>query len=208
MALSQHSTGKAAIPRKRIISLVLLLFITAAAIAVLWKLLAFMPSLSVPVLFKGIGKSIEDARIGGLVERYIGAVLQGDEPRALSMWILPNVAPQGVLLDQLAERRIATTRSLIAARPTSSYEIKSIELWHPACCESGPGLTGDYNWAAGARIQVDLAIGGAWESYFFDLFENGRIVEPGKWVIRDIYRLNQEPLYWRIRSKLQNDAFP
>ena len=100
------------------------------------------------------------------------------------------------------------THELVAARVGPNFEIKSIELWRPACCESGPGLTNDYQWAAGARIQIDLDIDGAWESYVFDLFGDGRIVEPGQWLIRDVYRLSEEPLYWRTRSQMRYDAFP
>ena len=168
-----------------------------------------MSSFSVPVLARAIGKGIEDARLCAKVEQYIRAVVQRDETTALTLWVIPDKPSHVVQLDRLAERRYTITHNLITSDISSTFEIKSIELWHTACCDSGPGVTDDYQWAAGARIQVDLIIGDSWEAYIFDVFGEGNIREPEQWVIRDVYPQLQEPLFWRLRSDVQRlDSFP
>ncbi len=182
------------------------LVIGAAAIVAVtlgcWGIRTLLSSVSVPVLFGGVAKGVEDARLCGKVERYIDAVVRHDEPTALALWVLPDRPPKTVPLDRLAERRQAVTHNLATGSISSTFEIMDVEVWSPGCCENGPSVKADYGWAAGARIKVDLIDGPYWEPYFFDIFGDGGVSDPEGWVIRDVYPASpeQEPLFWRLRS--------
>lgn len=205
----ENNSGQSITWSKKPRSLVWVIVMAVIAALVFWQVSAWMSSLSVPVLARAIGKGIEDAKLCARIERYMHAVVQRDENTALTLWVIPDQPSPGIQLDRLVERRYTITHNLLASNISPTFEIKNIELWHTACCDSGPGVTNDYQWAAGARVQVDLIIENSWETYIFDVFNDGIHAEPEHWVIRDVYPPSQEPLFWRLRSHVQQlDSFP
>lgn len=125
------------------------------------------------------------------LESFMSAVVKGDEGAALAAW---HVGPHGDAprIASLAERRTTVTRALIAQRP-KAYRIESVEWWG-MCCE--PHIMDSARFASGARYTID--IDGA--RYRVDTYADHHDevvfgVPPRDWVVRDVYRVEDKPLY-------------
>jgi len=137
------------------------------------------------------------------IERYVHAVLRGDEEAALKIWELPSWKAQESRSEALAERRAAITRELIRNGIQNEYLIRDTEWWR-TCCE--PSVICNGRAAGGARVTVQFIDGqGLPVSYIFDVFHRdgsywgSAMRYPTRhWVLRDVYPSGDEPLYWRM----------
>ncbi len=134
------------------------------------------------------------------VQAYVRSISSHDEPAALNLWELPGTGLPAERTAELAQRCERITHALIdeGIRPDTS--ILGIEWWR-TCCE--PGVTQDARDAGGARLRVQLvdARGGP-QLYIFDVFTRepywGAAADypPRQWILRDVYPLGQDPLFW------------
>lgn len=136
------------------------------------------------------------------VAAYFGAVMKGDERKALAIWQLPEweAWEASKAARPLSERRENVTKELLA-RGIKDYDILDIEWWR-TCCE--PGVIDNPREAGGARISVQLTSrDNAKHVYILDVFHRetsywGGAVGylPRYWVLRDVYPSGQKPLFW------------
>ncbi len=144
------------------------------------------------------------------VEAFVQTIARGDEKATLDLWELPHLANQEQSA-ALSERRRQVTAELLAARIRPELTILDVEWWG-TCCE--PSATRDPRFArgaGGARIRVQLVDNrdlsydakGFPFIYTFDVFVRDLPYWGGlrHWVIRDVYREGQEPLFWRLVHK-------
>lgn len=135
------------------------------------------------------------------VVAFVQAIHQNDKSAALALWELGESSTLS-RYSALKERREKITTELLSAEYDIEYTILRIEWW-TTCCE--PSVTCDYRNAGGARIKVQfLDNNGLPIFYTFDVFTREQPYwgsamgyPPRHWVIRDVYPINQEPLYWQ-----------
>lgn len=134
------------------------------------------------------------------VTAYLHAISQHDTKAALGLW--EPQAPNPEQLDALQQRREKVTDELLATGMTDSRIFET--EWWTTCCE--PHVTCSSRNAGGARIQVQILNDkGLPLLYIFDVFAREQPYwgdamgnPPRHWVIRDLYALGQEPLFWRL----------
>lgn len=139
------------------------------------------------------------------ISAYIQAINKSDKKIALKIWEYPtwNLESNDYIL--LKERREKITDELIKEKITSSFIITNIEWWGTCCI---PGVINNPSGAGGARAKVELMdINNKKYIYIFDIFVRethygGATEEPKlrHWVIRDIYPLGEEPLFWKAKK--------
>ena len=136
------------------------------------------------------------------VAEYVNALARGDERAALAVWKLPSSGLQGEYAGRLKERRQAISHELADRDLRPEFEILHTEWWG-LCCE--PQVVDDPRSASGARMTVHLfGKDGVALTYVFDVFALGgpywdddSLRLPRRWVLRDVYPLGEEPLFWR-----------
>jgi len=135
------------------------------------------------------------------VAEYVNALARGDERAALAVWKLPSSGLQGEYAGRLKERRQAISHELADRGLRPKFEILHTEWWG-LCCE--PQVVDDPHSASGARMTVHLfGKDGLVLTYVFDVFALGVYWDddslrlPRRWVLRDVYPLGEEPLFWR-----------
>jgi hypothetical protein len=140
------------------------------------------------------------------LDDYFQSVASGDIDKALAEWKLPADEIPSDKLALLSERRDNVTSFLVSENVSSDYSILEIILWGPKCCESRtPGITGSYTSAIGARITLQLIdkSGNPINMYIADIFatpsHQGDWGQPQYWYIRDLYSIDDEPIYWRYK---------
>jgi len=135
---------------------------------------------------------------------YLEAAKKGDKLKALIIWELPNW--EGWKLNEkaffLEERRENLTKDLVE-NGIKNFKILKIEWWRTCCI---PGIINNPRSAGGARAHIQLINNNNAEHiYIFDVFHQetnywgaaeGYPVR--HWVLRDIYLLGQEPLFWEF----------
>jgi hypothetical protein len=134
------------------------------------------------------------------IAAYLQAILQHDKRAALDLW--EPQAPDPERYDALRQRREKITDELLAVGMTD-FTVLEPEWW-TTCCE--PQVTCESRNAGGARIQVQILDDeGMPLLYTFDVFAREQPYwgdamgnPPRHWVIRDVYALDQEPLFWRL----------
>lgn len=143
------------------------------------------------------GAAVKDGLIGEttpkrVIADYADTVALGDVEGAMRVWELPDQELPNGRSAALRERRRIVTHDLLAAGISERILIREVEWWR-TCCE--PGVITTPGNADGARILVQLADrNGAPMAYLFDVFRR----EGGRWVLRDVYPPEQEPLFWRF----------
>jgi hypothetical protein len=156
-----------------------------------------------PSLRLKLGERISGNNPEARVRQYVRAVLRGQEATALEAWELFCWQALEDRSEALAERRAAVTRELVHADLQGEFLILNTEWWR-TCCE--PGVISNPLGAGGARVRVQFIDGhGLPISYIFDVFHRdgpywgSAMGYPTRhWVLRDIYPLGEEPLYWRM----------
>jgi hypothetical protein len=136
------------------------------------------------------------------VAEYVDALARGDEPAVLAVWELPSSGLQGEYAGRLRERRQAISHELADRGLRPEFEILHTEWWG-LCCETQ--VVDDPRSASGARMTVHLfGKDGVALTYVFDVFALGgpywgddSLRLPRRWVLRDVYPLGEEPLFWR-----------
>jgi hypothetical protein len=138
------------------------------------------------------------------IAAYVQAILRGDEQAALDLWEPAHLANQEQA-QALSERRRLVTRELCAARASlkPGFVILRTEWWG-TCCE--PTVASDSRDAGGARVQVqfvddrDRPVVYVFDVFVRDLPYWGAATGYAyrRWVIRDIYRAEDEPYFWRL----------
>lgn len=131
---------------------------------------------------------------------YLQAIQRNNREVALNLWELEFSQPEQY--EALSQRREQVTDELLALEITD-FTIFEPEWW-TTCCEPHV-ICGAHN-AGGARIQVQvLDDKGMPLLYTFDVFTREQPYwgdamgnPPRHWVIRDIYALGQEPLFWQL----------
>jgi len=134
------------------------------------------------------------------ITAYLRAISHHERSAALDLWELQ--APNPEQYDALRQRREKVTDELLAIGMTN-FTIFDPEWW-TTCCE--PHVTCSSRNAGGARIQVQILDDkGIPLLYIFDIFAREQPYwgdamgnPPRQWVIRDVYALGQEPLFWRL----------
>jgi len=134
------------------------------------------------------------------ISAYLKAILRGDRQAALDLWEVQ--APDPDRLARLQRRREQVTDELLALGMSEFTAFQP--QWWTTCCE--PQVTCVSSGAGGARIQVQiLDSAGMPRIYVFDIFAReqpywGEAMgsPPRDWVLRDVYALDQEPLFWRM----------
>lgn len=162
-------------------------------------LLWFLPGMALrAAVIEQISGETPQARIAA----YVRALARGDEKAVLDAWELPTwELPRG-RSGELRARRDGVTRDLIIAGIHSDIIILGIEWWR-TCCE--PNVINNPRNAGGARVHAQLLDrDGAPLLYMFDVFTReqpywGEAMgyPPRQWVLRDVYPMSQEPLFWR-----------
>ncbi len=185
------------------------------------KMKTILGILAICILITGIGIAIFALRLGlgnpaltTFIEKimnetlevkvaaYFGAVIEGDERKALAIWQLPDWEgwESSEAAPLLSERRESVTKELIVMG-IKGFDILSIEWWR-TCCE--PGVIDLPREAGGARIRVQLTSrDNAKCVYILDVFHRetsywGKAggYLPRHWVLRDVYPSDQKPLFW------------
>jgi hypothetical protein len=140
------------------------------------------------------------------LDDYFQSATSGDIDKALANWKLPADEIPSNKLALLSERRDNVTSFLISKNVSPDYSILEIILWSPQCCESRtPGVTGSYTTAIGARVTLQLIdkSGNPLKIYIADIFaapsHMGYWGESKYWYIRDLYTIDDEPIYWRYK---------
>ncbi|GAB4420625.1 MAG: hypothetical protein Fur0044_17600 [Anaerolineae bacterium] len=133
---------------------------------------------------------------------YVQSIIRGDEKAALDLWELPNWPeyPEAEY-NSLRERRQQVTDELLGKGITPEFTILSTEWWL-TCCEPRP--TFYYSSGAGAvRMKVQFHDNqGLSVVYIFHIIarEIPWNDDPRDWVIRGVYPLDQEPLFFGHNS--------
>ena len=176
-----------------------LVLISLVAIAVLtFSLGLLFPSVRLTLSERVSGNNPE-ARI----RRYVRAVLEEDQERALQAWELFSWEAREDRSAALAQRRVSVTSELMDADLQHEFLILDTEWWR-TCCE--PGVISNPLGAGGTRVRVQFIEGhGRPIIYIFDVFHRdgaywgSAMGYPARhWVLRDVYPLEDEPLYWRM----------
>ncbi|MBC7228198.1 MAG: hypothetical protein H5T61_13375 [Thermoflexales bacterium] len=179
--------------------------VAALLILLVVAALALLSPPGAAFLERALGK-LPEARVA----EYVQAVARGDERAAEAVWKVPGSLP-GDLVDRLEERRRAVTRDLMARRLRPTFAVIGTEWWS-LCCE--PRVVDDPRYAGGARMTVQLTSDdGASLIYVFDVFARGEtcwegdsFCLPRQWVLRDVYPLGEEPLFWRAVYRCEPDG--
>lgn len=130
------------------------------------------------------------------VEAYLRALSAGNRDEALRVWQPPDRGfPE--LLDRLRQRRIAVTDRLLTL-PLDSRRVGKIEWWS-MCCDPRPVV--DQRNASLARVTIEIGQTAA-ERHVFDVgvSDPARSLIDGlarRWVLRDAYRSDEQPLLVR-----------
>lgn len=132
------------------------------------------------------------------VAEFAQAIAQGERRTAVALWEIESPEAQS----ELATRRETIVSDLIEAGVDPEYRILQVEWW-TTCCE--PTVMCDSRSAGGARIAVQfLDENGQRLRYTFDVFAREQPYwgsaagyPPREWVIRDVYPVGEEPLFWR-----------
>ena len=134
------------------------------------------------------------------ISAYLQAILSQDRQAAIDLW--EAQAPDSDRLTRLEQRRQQVTDELLALGMSEFTTFQP--QWWTTCCE--PQVTCNSRAAGGARIQVQvLDSTGMPRIYVFDVFAREQpywgdaMGNPSRdWVLRDVYALDQEPLFWRL----------
>ena len=134
------------------------------------------------------------------ISAYLQAILSQDRQAAIDLW--EAQAPDSDRLTRLEQRRQQVTDELLALGMSEFTTFQP--QWWTTCCE--PQVTCNSRSAGGARIQVQvLDSTGMPRIYVFDVFAREQpywgdaMGNPSRdWVLRDVYALDQEPLFWRL----------
>jgi len=134
------------------------------------------------------------------ISAYLQAILSQDRQAAIDLWEVQ--APDPGRLTRLEQRRQQVTDELLALGMSEFTTFQP--QWWTTCCE--PQVTCYSRSAGGARIQVQVLDSmGMPRIYVFDIFAREQpywgdaMGNPSRdWVLRDIYALDQEPLFWRL----------
>lgn len=175
----------------------------ALAVA-LAALLCIGAGLGAAPLFSPAGNALRERPMGetpqAKIEAYMRSIHRGDRAVALAAW--EPGPPQQTYYNALSLRREQVTDELLALG-IREYSILQYEWW-TTCCE--PHMTCSARDAGGARGRVQvLDRQGNPLSYTFDVFAREQpywsdaMGNPVRhWVVvRDVYALGEEPLYWR-----------
>ena len=133
------------------------------------------------------------------ISAYMKAILRGDRRAALDRWEVAGGEAERTA--RLERRREQVTGELLGLG-ASEFTVFEPQWW-TTCCE--PHVTCTSRSAGGARVQVQvLDRAGMPQVYVFDVFSREQPYwgdamgsPPRDWVVRDVYALDQEPLYWR-----------
>jgi len=133
---------------------------------------------------------------------YIQSISKGDKKAALSIWELDDLDSNF----KLKKRREKITDNLLEAKINSNFTIIHTEWWRTCCM---PGVIDSPRAAGGARIRVQLIDSDDNKFvYVFDVFRRemdywgmAKGCSIRRWVIRDIYPENEEPLFWTRESE-------
>ena len=133
------------------------------------------------------------------IAAYMKAILRGDRQAAIGRWEV--AASEAGRTARLERRREQVTGELLGLG-ASEFTLFEPQWW-TTCCE--PHVTCSSRSAGGARVQVQvLDRAGMPQIYVFDVFSREQPYwgdamgsPPRDWVVRDVYALDQEPLYWR-----------
>jgi hypothetical protein len=138
------------------------------------------------------------------VEAYLRATAAGDDDAALAVWELPDWLARQEAGARMAERRTSVTRQLASLRLGERASTLDVEWWR-SCCE--PGVVESPREAGFARVSVSLTQpedARLW-IYVFDVVTRGGAYwggtldyPPREWMLVDVYRMGDEPLYWRF----------
>ena len=134
------------------------------------------------------------------IATYVKAILRGDRRAALDLWEVAASDPDRTV--RLEQRREQVTDELLALG-ISEFTVFQPQWW-TTCCE--PQVTCTSRSAGGARIQVQVLDGTSMpQIYVFDVFSREQPYwgdamgsPPRDWVLRDVYAMDQEPLFWRL----------
>lgn len=137
------------------------------------------------------------------ISAYLQAVSMGDKEAALKIWEYPTWNLESGDYVLLKDRREKVMDELTKGKVASNFTILDIEWWNTCCI---PSITDNHSTAGGARIKVKLTDeNNIAKIYIFDIltrepYSGGVIDEPKlrHWVIRDIYLLGEEPLFWKV----------
>ncbi len=137
------------------------------------------------------------------ITAYIQAISAGDKEKALNIWELSeNQDSNSGNFNELRERREKITNELIERKMSSDFTVVNVELWRTCCI---PGVINNYIEAGGSRVNIKLMDkNGVEYNYIFDVFNKNTSYGGSAegypirhWIIRDIYSLNQEPIFWK-----------
>jgi hypothetical protein len=134
------------------------------------------------------------------VAAFTQAIVRGDKTAALKLWQIYE-GSSSEKQTAMGKRQQIVISDLMSAKINPEYMILGVEWW-TTCCE--PNVTNDSRDAGGARISVQfLDKNGLPIGYTFDVFTRDQPYwggaegyPPRDWVIRDIYSLDKEPLFW------------
>ncbi len=178
--------------------------VVAIFLALILAVLALLSPPGAAFLERVLGES-PDARVAA----YVRAVARGDERAAEALWKVPSSLP-GQSIERLQERRRAVTRELATRNLHPTFEVLQTEWWS-LCCE--PHVVDDSRCASGARMTVQLtADDSSTLTYVFDVFARGGscwdddLRLPRRWVLRDVYPVGAEPLFWRAVYRCELDT--
>jgi hypothetical protein len=148
-------------------------------------------------------ESIRNERPEAKVEAYLRATAAGDEPAASAVWEIPDWLARQDVGPRLLERRGAVTRELATLGLGGRFTTLDVEWWR-SCCE--PGVIEDSREAGFARVYVSLTKpedARLW-TYVLDVVTRGGAYwggamgyPPREWMLVDVYRMGEQPLYWR-----------
>jgi len=134
------------------------------------------------------------------VDGFVQAIIRGDYAGAVTLWEIQDDSSSNTQ-SELINRRERVISDLIAEGINPEYTIMDIEWWR-TCCELS--VIHDSRDAGGARIRVQFLdqVGNPLQ-YTFDVFAREQPYFGGAqsyperdWVIRDVYPLDREPLFW------------
>ncbi len=134
------------------------------------------------------------------ISAYMKAILRGDRRAAIDRWEV--AASEAERTARLEQRREQVTGELLGLG-ASEFTVFEPQWW-TTCCE--PHVTCSSRSAGGARVLVQvLDRDGMPQIYVFDVFSREQPYwgdamgsPPRDWVVRDVFAVDQEPIYWRM----------
>ena len=145
------------------------------------------------------------------VHAFVAALREPDASRAESLWVIDETWP-AEKRQALSERRTDVVAHLLASGVASEYTVLHVQWWN-TCCE--PSITCDWPNAGGARLTVQfLDAEGMPVQYTFDVFAKDDPYEasipglPQRWILRDVYRLGEQPIFWPLVAETDVHGVP